>query len=166
MPASLVASPLLATLNRPMLVKVEFVTVSPFHDVALGTPAPPTLPLMPDSLMFWKVVLSTVRPPLMAWPWMPSMPLRVLIASDASVDAEIFWMIIFLSVIRPPVVFRLIASAPCMFWRVPPDPAVVPVPVIVKVPAPVLLRMIALLVPELLALWLMLWKITPLPPMV
>ena len=47
-----------------MLVKVEFVTVRPFHDVALGTPAPPTLPLMPESLMFWKVVLSTVSPPL------------------------------------------------------------------------------------------------------
>src|SRR5262245_18214358 len=63
MPASFVESALLATLNRPMSVKVEFVTVRPFHEVALGTPAPPTLPLMPESLMFWNVVLSTVRPP-------------------------------------------------------------------------------------------------------
>ena len=39
------------------------------------------------------------------------------------------WMIIFLNVTSPLVVLRRIASAPMMFWIVPPDPAVVPVPV-------------------------------------
>ena len=50
------------------LVNVDFVTVSPLNEVALGTPAPPTLPLMPESLMFRKVELLTASPPLTAWP--------------------------------------------------------------------------------------------------
>src|SRR5262245_66622682 len=55
-------------------------------------------------------------------------------------------------------------SAPCaLFWMVPPEPAVVPVPVTVSPPlAPVVLRMMPLVAP----LAEMSWKVSPLAPIV
>ena len=68
----------------------------------------------------------------------------------------------FLSVTSPPVVLSMTASAPTMFWMVPPDPAVAPVPVTINWPDPVLVSVMAVLLP----LCATLWNVTLLLPMV
>ena len=120
-------------------------------------------PLIALSLKRLILVLSSVSPPATAWPWIPSIPVRVPMASAASVAAAISSMIMFSSVTRPPVLFKVMPSLPVIFSMVPPLPAVDPVPVTLKMPLPVLLRTMPGLVPPST---LMLWNVIPLALMV
>src|SRR5687768_5471560 len=74
----------------------------------------------------------------------------VLLATLSAVPALVKFM--FLSVMSAPLMTLTPRCA--VFWIVPPEPAVVPVPVIVRPPAePVVLRTIPLIAPLTLTLW-------------